>query len=57
MTEEMAVDGWVDSEHGRVDRRIFSDPDIYQRELERIFARGWNFICHESQLPEVEFLP
>lgn len=52
MAEEMTIDGWVDSEHGRVDRRIFSDPDIYQRELERIFARGWNFICHESQLPD-----
>ena len=53
MAEEKDVDGWVDSERGRVDRRIFSDQDVYQQELERIFARGWSFICHESQLPDI----
>ncbi len=43
---------WVDHKSGKVDRRIFSDEEIYRQELERIFARGWNFICHESQLPD-----
>ncbi len=39
-----------DPETGWLDRRVLSDESLYQLELERIFARGWNFMCHESQL-------
>jgi len=41
---------WVDWEVGTVDRRIFWDQAIYERELERVFARSWLFVAHESQV-------
>jgi phenylpropionate dioxygenase-like ring-hydroxylating dioxygenase large terminal subunit len=42
---------FVDRKAGTVARQIFGDEEIYRLELERIFARAWNFMCHESQIP------
>lgn len=43
---------WVDLDRGVVSREIFVNPDIYQEELERVFARTWLFVGHESQIPQ-----
>src|ERR1700730_7640867 len=45
------LDGLVDLEKGLVSRRIFIEPEIYRLELDRIFARCWLFLCHETQIP------
>ncbi len=37
---------------GEIDRRMYSDPHIYQLEQERIFARCWLPIGHESLVPK-----
>jgi 3-phenylpropionate/trans-cinnamate dioxygenase subunit alpha len=42
----------VDADNGLISRRIFIEPEIYQQELERVFARCWLFLCHESQIPQ-----
>jgi phenylpropionate dioxygenase-like ring-hydroxylating dioxygenase large terminal subunit len=44
----------VDPDRGKIDRRIFSDPAIYAEEMEKIFARAWLMIGHESLVPEVD---
>lgn len=41
----------VDLERMRVDRRVFTDPHIYEREIEAIWEKTWLFLAHESQIP------
>ncbi len=46
----------VDVEKGLISRDIFVSDEIYQQELEQIFARTWLFIGHTSQNPQPERL-
>jgi phenylpropionate dioxygenase-like ring-hydroxylating dioxygenase large terminal subunit len=41
----------VDTDNGLISRRIFIEPEIYRQEAERVFARCWLFLCHDSQIP------
>ena len=36
---------------GRVHRRAYNDPQIFEMEMERIFGRAWIYVGHESQIP------
>lgn len=35
-----------------IDRRVYVDPAIYAAEQERIFGRAWQWVAHESELPD-----
>jgi phenylpropionate dioxygenase-like ring-hydroxylating dioxygenase large terminal subunit len=48
----MKLSGLVDAERGLISRRIFIELEIYEEEQQRIFARCWLFLCHESQIPQ-----
>jgi phenylpropionate dioxygenase-like ring-hydroxylating dioxygenase large terminal subunit len=39
-------------EPGRVHRRVYSDPDVFELEMERIFGRAWLYVGHTSQVPK-----
>ncbi|HEX3972506.1 MAG TPA: aromatic ring-hydroxylating dioxygenase subunit alpha, partial [Stellaceae bacterium] len=47
----MRLSELIDTEAGTLSRASFASEEIFQRELERVFARGWNFVGHTSQLP------
>src|SRR6266540_3657733 len=45
------VSSLVNVEEGLQSKLIFIERDIYEDELERIFAHCWLFLAHESQIP------
>jgi phenylpropionate dioxygenase-like ring-hydroxylating dioxygenase large terminal subunit len=36
----------------RVAARLYTDPEIFDREMTRIFERTWVWVAHDSELPE-----
>ena len=36
----------------RVHRSVYTDPEIFQKEMERVFRDNWVFLLHESQIPK-----
>ena len=38
--------------HDRVHASVYTDPAIFEAEMERIFHRGWVYVGHESEIPQ-----
>jgi len=43
----------IDYDKHEVALRVLSDPEIYRLELDRLFARTWIPVAHESEIPKV----
>ncbi|MDK0524230.1 aromatic ring-hydroxylating dioxygenase subunit alpha [Streptomyces sp. ML-6] len=41
----------VQPDKGLIHPSIYTDPEVYEAELEHVFARSWLFLAHDSQLP------
>ncbi|NLU99928.1 Rieske (2Fe-2S) protein [Marinomonas sp. UCMA 3892] len=39
-------------EEGHVHKALYSDPEIFEEELDKVFQNTWVFIGHESEVPE-----
>lgn len=44
------VDDRVDEGMFRVDRSVYTDQEIFEREVSHVFEKCWIFLCHESQV-------
>ena len=40
----------TDQEIYRLDRSVFTDPEIFEKEMKYIFGKSWMYLCHESQI-------
>ena len=36
----------------RVHGQVYTDPDIFEEELDKIFSRGWVYVGHASEIPQ-----
>lgn len=50
--DSLSLTNLIDTNAGVVDARVFTDPDIYRLEIERIFSKSWLFVAHESEIPQ-----
>ena len=40
-------------EDGRVHKRLYSDPNIFEEELDKVFNNTWVYVGHVSEVPDV----
>lgn len=52
--QEQEIKALVESQRERhsLSREFYSDPDIYERDIERIFLKSWLYAGHQSEIPD-----
>ena len=51
VADALAADIGRDIRRGMIPAHVYSDPDVFELERERLFARAWVFLAHESEVP------
>jgi phenylpropionate dioxygenase-like ring-hydroxylating dioxygenase large terminal subunit len=51
LSDGTAMRDLIDTDKREVSLRLLNDPEVYQLELERLFARAWIVVAHESEIP------
>jgi len=51
LSDGTAISDLINLDTREVKMRALSDPELYELEMERIFAKTWLFLGHESEIP------
>ncbi len=51
LQQPIAYDALV--QHDRVHGSLYTDPDVFADELDRIFHKGWVYVAHTSEIPNI----
>src|SRR4030095_10944273 len=51
LTPTAAIDYKTLVQDDRIHASLYTDPRIFDDEMERIFRRGWVFVGHDSEVP------
>jgi phenylpropionate dioxygenase-like ring-hydroxylating dioxygenase large terminal subunit len=52
LSDGTAVSSLFNLEKREVSLRLFSDPEVFELEQEHLFARMWNLMGHETEIPD-----
>ncbi|MFD2138617.1 hypothetical protein ACFSLT_31145 [Novosphingobium resinovorum] len=53
LTDGTTIDDLIDRDMNEVSLRVMNDKELYEVEMERIFARTWLLLGHETEIPKV----
>ncbi len=52
LSDGCTLDDLIDLEMNEVSLRVMSDPELHRIEMERVFAKTWLLLGHDSEIPE-----